>query len=54
MTLILTFEVIVTMLIGLGVIETLQKDPMFINIVQRVSVLGSFTFGGHLGGHLEL
>ena len=58
MTLILTFEVIGTMLIGLGIIDTLPKDPKFINIMQRVSVLGSFrwtyTIGGLLGGHLEL
>ena len=58
MTLILTLEVIGTMLIGLDIIETPQKDPKFINIVQRVSVLVSFwwtyTISGHLGGHLEL
>ena len=57
-TLILTFEVIGTMLIGLDIIETLLNDLRFINIVQRVSVLGSFrwtyTIGGHLGRHLEL
>ena len=58
MTLILTFVVTGTMLNGSGIIENLLKDPTFINIVQRVSVLGSFrwtyTISGHLGGHLEL
>ena len=58
MTLLLTFEVTGTMINGSGIIENLPKDPKCINIVQTVSVLGSFrwtyTIGGHLGGHLEL